>query len=68
MSDHRSGYPVCTVRGDEITLYPSGKVFSPKDQDGKPAPLIVQTIPPEIDEEDFQIPMHSSKRQSEFKQ
>lgn len=67
MTDHRSGFPISTVRGDEVTLYPMvGKVLSPRDYE-EPAPLIVQTIPPEIDDEDFQIPIHSSKRQSEFK-
>jgi hypothetical protein len=32
----------------------------------EPAPIIVETLPPEV-EEDFQIPMHSSKRHTEFK-
>lgn len=48
---------------DEVTLYPNR--VSPREVE-EPAPIIVETMPPDI-EEDFQIPIHSSKRHSEFK-
>ncbi len=65
VSDHRSGFAIKYNHSDkdEVTLYPNR--VSPRDNE-EPAPLIVETLPPEV-EEDFQIPMHSSKRHSEFK-
>ena len=64
VSDHRSGFAIKynQIEKDEVTLYPNR--VSPRDNE-EPAPLIVETLPPEV-EEDFEIPMHS-KRHSEFK-
>jgi len=61
----RASHIVDSVRNrDEESIYPAR--ISPRDDDY--APLVVQTLPPEVDDEDFQIPIHNtSKRHSEFK-
>jgi hypothetical protein len=49
----RASHIVDSVRNrDEESIYPAR--ISPRDDDY--APLVVQTLPPEVDDEDFQIP------------